>query len=156
MQRIGPCLAGSSSDASSVPSEPLDHGSSSTLENIYSSQERRPRPFRKAIGDPWKKNDNSQTLLPYSTVAFQEDCNKFSSLLDIGTRQYWTRLWIVQELFVAQDVVVLHPKGYLALQALLHFAQGFAGDLVQLRDDVGARWAAKIRTFCQCCAYCQT
>jgi len=83
-------------------------------------------------------------LPPYSPTAVQEDWDTSTALANIGRRPYWSRLWIVQELFMTWNVVFLHREGTLSLQYLRDFVSGFSKDLLELRDDVGGRWAARL------------
>lgn len=78
--------------------------------------------------------------------AFNKDAAYFSALMDIGSRPYWSRLWVVQEVFSAKSAVVLHRHGYFPLQTLHHFTTGLAQDFLQLRSDVLPRWASCCRS----------
>lgn len=87
---------------------------------------------------------STQPPLLYSVDAFQVDSSIYTALQDLGSRRFWSRLWVVQELLMARQTVVLHDDGDVSLDTLYQFASGFARDLQELRDDVGARWAARL------------
>ena len=93
-----------------------------------------------------EKEATSDCLTGNAQDAFRQDAAHFSALVDIGSRPYWSRLWVVQEIFCARSTVVLHLNGHVPFQALLQFTRGLAHDFLQLTSDILPRWSACLRS----------